>query len=86
MILHAYVTWAAWSKNEFAGQQLYHDVRENGGFITHDKEVTPKLVAKVFRSSKDEKDFGCSDESEVWSPRHGEECGQNLKHTSTLVP
>ncbi|MCO5548972.1 hypothetical protein L7F22_002436 [Adiantum nelumboides] len=47
---YACLPWALWEKNEFAEQQLCH-LRENAGYIMEEKDVSPKLVAEVFKEA-----------------------------------
>lgn len=47
----AQLPWEAWQQNAYAEKQM-QCLRENKGFITEDKEVTPKLISEVFRLPK----------------------------------
>lgn len=45
---YACLPWAIWEKNEFAERQHDH-LRKTTGYITDGKEVTPQLIADVFK-------------------------------------
>ncbi|MCO5600205.1 hypothetical protein L7F22_054314 [Adiantum nelumboides] len=47
---YAYLPWALWEENNFAKQQLCH-LRENARYIMEEKDVSPKMVAEVFKVS-----------------------------------